>query len=140
MELLLANDLKELERLTASLDAFAQENGLDSATAYKLSACLDELATNVFSYSGPRNPNEHTRISVDLEGGTLRVLMEDSGVPFNPLLTKEPDVSAGIEDREVGGLGIYLVKKMMDGVEYERQGNRNVLKMFKKLKNDPSKS
>jgi anti-sigma regulatory factor (Ser/Thr protein kinase) len=137
MELLLANDLKELERLTESLGDFAEEKGLESALAYKLALCLDELATNVISYGGTRRPEDRTKISVDVESQVLFASIEDAGPEFNPLLRSDPDLSAAVEERQVGGLGIYLVKKMMDGVEYERRDGRNILRMFKKLKTEP---
>lgn len=133
MELLLANDLNELERLSKSLETFAKQEQLDSAVAYKLLVCLDELVTNVISYGGPRSPEDLTRVSVDVIGGVLYASIEEIGAAFNPLLREDPDITADIDSRGIGGLGILLVKKMMDGVEYERCGNRNVLKMFKNL-------
>jgi anti-sigma regulatory factor (Ser/Thr protein kinase) len=133
MELLLANDLKELERLSKSLETFAEENHLDSAVAYKLTLCLDELVTNVISYGGPRSADDLTRVSVEVADGKLKVSLEETGAAFNPLLREDPDITADIDSRGIGGLGILLVKKMMDQVEYERCGNRNVLRMFKNL-------
>jgi anti-sigma regulatory factor (Ser/Thr protein kinase) len=133
MELLLANHLNELKRLSKSLETFGKEQQLDSAVAYKLLVCLDELVTNVISYGGPRSPDDRTRVTADVIGGTLYASIEETGAAFNPLLRQDPDITADIDSRGIGGLGILLVKKMMDGVEYERNGNRNVLKMFKKL-------
>jgi anti-sigma regulatory factor (Ser/Thr protein kinase) len=133
MEILLANDLTELEKLSASLEEFAEENHLDSAVAYKLTLCLDELVTNVISYGGPRTPEDRTRVSVEIVEGKVEVSIEETGAAFNPLLREDPDISADIDSRGIGGLGILLVKKMMDHVEYERCGNRNVLRMFKNL-------
>ncbi|MDB6036615.1 MAG: ATP-binding protein [Verrucomicrobiales bacterium] len=133
MELLLANDLNELERLSKSLETFAKKEGLDSAVAYKLLVCLDELVTNVISYGGPRSFEERTRVSVEVAQGKLHVCIEETGAAFNPLLREDPDITADIDSRGIGGLGILLVKKMMDCVEYERRGNRNVLRMTKNL-------
>ncbi len=126
--------MQELDRLTEFLETFAEKQGIDSATAYKLVVCLDELATNVISYGGPRPPEDRIRITVDVEGEILRASIEGTGAAFNPLDRDDPNITGDVEARGVGGLGIFLVKKMMDGVEYERRGNQNVLRMFKHLK------
>jgi anti-sigma regulatory factor (Ser/Thr protein kinase) len=133
MEILISNEMEELGRLAEALRTFAKENGLDSAISGKLVVCLDELATNVISYGGAKSPEDRTRITVTVEGRVLRASIEDAGAAFNPLVRPDPDVTVDIEARRVGGLGIFLVKKMMDGVEYERRGNWNILRMFKNL-------
>lgn len=134
MEILLSNDRQGLEKLTAALHTFAEEKGLDSATAYKLVVCLDELATNVIAHGGVRSPEERTRITVDLEGQILKASIEAAGTEFNPLTRPDPDLTGDVDSRPVGGLGIFLVRKMMDTVEYERRGEWNILRMCRNLK------
>lgn len=134
MEIMLSNDLQGLEQLSEALHTFAKENGLDSATAYKLAVCLDELATNVIAHGGARSPEDRTRITAHVDGQILRASIEDAGMAFNPLTRPDPELTGDVDARPVGRLGIFLVKQMMDGVEYERRGNWNIVRMFKNLK------
>jgi anti-sigma regulatory factor (Ser/Thr protein kinase) len=65
--------------------------------------------------------------------GVVLLEFEDSGTPFDPLSHKDPDVAAGLEERKIGGLGVFIVKRIMDSVEYCREGGRNLLRMIKSL-------
>ena len=73
-------------------------------------------------------------ISLVKKEDSVILKLTDSGFKFNPLLRKDPDINKGLEERTAGGLGIFLVKKTMDGVEYKRDGQQNILKVVKKLK------
>jgi len=133
----LKNDLAELERVGVAVEAFGARHGLSTATIFAVHLALDEVLTNVVSYGYDDN-REHN-ITVRLSIGDaqsprrIEVEVEDDGRAFNPLEAAPPDVSAPVEERSIGGLGIYLVRRVMDDLEYRRQQAKNILVMRKTL-------
>jgi serine/threonine-protein kinase RsbW len=100
----------------------------------KLNLVLEEWLTNVISY-GFDAGGDH-RIVLDLaldESGELSARVEDDGRPFDPLSLPTPDVTVGLDERKVGGLGVLLIRRLMDDVTYSRSGDRNVLVMRKRV-------
>ena len=134
--LVLKNDSSELGRLAEAVDEFSERHELPAEACFELQLCLEELVLNVVNY-GFDAPGEHD-IRVDLEvGGEPRVLtvrIVDDGSEFNPLTdASEPDLDASLEDRAVGGLGVYFVRKFMDDVSYRREDGHNHLTLAKNL-------
>jgi len=94
---------------------------------------IDEIFSNIVRYAyHPSSGNVTIRITVD---SYITIEFEDRGVAFNPLSADEPDITLPAEEREIGGLGIFMVKKIMDSVEYRREGDKNILTV-KKRRND----
>ncbi len=92
---------------------------------------MEEIFVNIASYAySPGNGNAVIFISVTDQ---IVIRFEDTGKPYNPLAKPEPDLDKPLMDRDIGGLGVFLVKKLMDNVEYTRVGNKNVLVMTKGL-------
>ena len=92
---------------------------------------LDEIYSNIVKFSGA----DHVTISMDIieESFTARVTFVDNGTPFDPLKADDPDITLPVEERDAGGLGVFIVKKTMDGVSYDRKNNCNVFTIEKKL-------
>jgi serine/threonine-protein kinase RsbW len=135
LTLTLRNDLAELERVADAVDAFGKSHNLPATALFDLHLALDEVLTNVVSY-GYDDDGEHeivVRLGMPVRHGSqlIEVEVEDDGRPFNPLDAPPPDVHASVEQRRIGGLGIYLVRRVMDDLEYRRQQDRNVLVMRK---------
>lgn len=86
---------------------------------------------NIVSYGFKADGNHFMEVSLTVAQGLVRTEVVDDGIAFNPLLSPDPDTTLGVEDREIGGLGLFLVKKLMDKVEYERRDNLNNLKFTK---------
>ena len=124
---LLRNDLAELQRLNQLVTDFAEHHGLPSELVFRLTLVLEEIITNVISY-GYEDEMEH-EISVRLswEDPDLKIEVEDDGRPFNPLEAPPPDMVKPLAERPVGGLGIHLVREMMDKLEYRRENDKNLL-------------
>jgi len=96
----------------------------------QIAMAVDEVFSNIARYAYcPKRGGAKVRIAVDDD---ITVEFEDSGVPYNPLFAEAPDTSLSAEEREVGGLGIFMVKNIMDSVEYRRDGNKNILTVKKK--------
>ena len=99
-----------------------------------LNMALDDLLNNVVQYAFPNDPTEHyIEVEGDVHDGCVTLTIADDGIPFNPLSAAPPDLSLLLHEREIGGLGIHLVRSMFDEVTYHRNVGRNVLTVKKKL-------
>ncbi len=95
------------------------------------SVAVDEIFSNIARYAyNPETGGATVRVAV---GEDVTIEFEDSGVAYDPLAADDPDVTLSAEEREIGGLGLFMVKKMMDAVKYRRDGNKNILTIKKKL-------
>ena len=130
-------DLGELERLTAWLDAFCDRHEIPDEAHYHSNLAVEELVINAIKH-GRCSPAEGAiEVGVRLSGQELNITITDTGAPFNPLNAPPPDLTSNLVDRPIGGLGIYLVRSLMNSVEYERQGGENRLRLRKDLTGTP---
>jgi serine/threonine-protein kinase RsbW len=127
------NALVELDRLNEFLAAFWASNQLPEDAIFDFNLSLDEVFTNIVQHGYTDLLDHEIDIELLLENGTVVITVEDEGVPFNPLDVPEADVTLPLHERSIGGLGIFLVRKLMDEIEYSRSGNRNRLVMKKKV-------
>jgi anti-sigma regulatory factor (Ser/Thr protein kinase) len=98
----------------------------------QIDIAIDEIITNIASYAYGSGSGDFTvEADVQEEPRLIRLRFSDSGIPFDPLQKADPDTSLSAEDRQIGGLGIYLVKKTMDEVRYEYSDNQNILTVVK---------
>lgn len=137
MEFILKNDLNEIQLLAEAIELFGEENGLPLKDIFQVNLALDELLTNTISY-GYDDAKEHRIIinySID-ETKNLLIEIHDDALPFDPLQKEDPDITLGIEERAVGGLGIFLVRQMMDEIKYRRENGYNILLLKKQLSNN----
>jgi len=130
----LKNNLPEIERLVRIADDFGRCHRLNAETLHNVKVALDEILTNVISYAYADGGEHSIIIRFSLEQGRLIIAVEDDGRPFNPLNAPEPDTKQLLEERPLGGLGIHLVRKLIDELEYRRQNDRNILVMRLKVK------
>jgi sigma-B regulation protein RsbU (phosphoserine phosphatase) len=128
------NDPSELQRVNRTVTEFAKKHGLASELVYRVKLVLEEIITNIISY-GYEDISEH-EISVRLSWKDPRIEIEikDDGRPFNPLEAPQPDIGKPLVERQIGGLGIHLVRKMMDDLEYRRESDRNCLVLKTKVR------
>lgn len=135
-EIVLHNRIEEIERLATFIDELCDEMGVDPATAFNLNLALEEAASNIINYAFPEG-EDHTftvRALKDETQNKLTLSLCDAGTAFNPLEeAPEVDTTLGVEERAIGGLGIFLIQQIMDGVSYERTDGQNILTMFKQL-------
>ena len=123
----MANELSAVPDVAKQVETFCRDLGISERTIYKFSTALDETLTNAISYGFPDGGHHRIEVRIEHHDGQLIATVSDDGQPFNPLSQPEPDLHAPIEDRKIGGLGIHLVRKLMDVVEYRRVEGRNQL-------------
>jgi sigma-B regulation protein RsbU (phosphoserine phosphatase) len=134
LSVLVKNDLAELQRLNQVVTEFAEHQNLAPELVYRVNLVLEEIITNVISY-GYEDSSEH-EISVRLswEDPRIDIEIKDDGRPFNPLEAPQPDIGKPLIERQIGGLGIHLVRKMMDDLEYRRESDKNFLILKTKVR------
>ena len=123
------NDINELDRLEPFLNAFFEQNKINLSLLSKFDLALEEALANVIMYAYPEGEQGEVEISIEMKDGHIHTCIRDAGVPFNPLQQPEAELSDSVEERPIGGLGIYLIKEIMDKVEYQRKDGNNVLTM-----------
>ncbi len=105
--------------------------GLPDVSVGELELILEELLVNIISYAYEEAGTGIIRVSANVEGSTVTLEFRDRGREFNPLEREAPDLEADIEDRPIGGLGIFLVMELASSVTYERAGDENVLRIVR---------
>ncbi len=119
--------ISEMSVIKGKVDAFAARSMLPAATTSKLKIVLDELISNIINYGYADDAEHKIEICLELVGHRLVVTIADDGVPFNPLTVKPPDTSAKLSEREIGGLGIHLVRNLVDEISYRRRIDKNTI-------------
>lgn len=132
--LIIDNDTRELQRLVDFVEALCRELSLDRECAMSLQLALEEAVVNVMQYAYAPGTKGEITIRVEHEASKLLFCIEDGGLPFDPTEVADADVSLPADQREIGGLGIYIVRQIMDKVEYSRRGQRNILRLTKTIK------
>ena len=135
-EFSLTNELAEIVEAAAKIEAFCEANDVSPDVAYAVNPSVDEILTNTISYGYADEETHRIEIAVRLEAEALVVVIVDDSSAFDLTAAPEPDLGASLEEREVGGLGLFLVHQMMDEVEYERAGDRNVATLTKRTAGD----
>jgi serine/threonine-protein kinase RsbW len=127
-------DAAQLSTLTRFLQEFWSAAELPPAETVSFELALEEIFMNVVMHDSPAAPVPRVEVSLALCDDCLTLMIEDDGPSFDPLSLAAPDVTANLESRGVGGLGVYLVRQMMDDVCYQRLGARNQLRMTKRVR------
>lgn len=132
-EITIRNQIEQLTAIADALENISREWDIPSSISLSLNLVLEELVTNIIFY-GYSDTNEHTiLIRLSYREGLIQMTIEDDAMAFNPLSSAKPDINSPIGERKIGGLGIHFVRNIMDEISYERSGNRNIVKMSKRV-------
>lgn len=127
------SDAAQLAALSRFLQDFWTEFNLPAAEALTFELALEEVFMNVVMHGSDSVQVPRVAVSLTLSKSGVTLTVEDDGPPFDPLSLPAPDVTASLEGRRVGGLGVFLVRQVMDNVSYQRRGTMNQLRMTKNL-------
>ncbi len=131
--LTLPNDVQEVPRLAAFVEDICEVAGIDMGTTMKMNLAIEEAVVNVMNYAYPSGVKGEVRIEAGVREGYVEFVISDDGTPFNPTEVEDADTTLSAEERQIGGLGIFLVKHFMDIVEYKYVNGQNVLTLRKNL-------
>ena len=121
------NKVDELQHVYDAIKEFGRQEEWDARLAFRVQLVIEEMVINVMNY-GHEDGSHEIEITMDSEPHLLTIEITDDGKPFDPLEdAPEPDLVGSIEDRRVGGLGVYLVRTMMDDMSYRREQGKNHL-------------
>ncbi len=132
--LTLENEIGQISRLSKFISNIATSRGLDEDLAMNINLAMEEAVTNSIMYAYPEGTRGEIEVDARVDDDTIEFTIADCGMEFDPTARPEPDINAGAEERPIGGLGIFLVKNIMDSVSYTREKDTNILRLIKKLK------
>ena len=136
LEVTLENSLPEIPRLAELIEAFGDKHGVPDRAVFNLNLALDEILTNVVEYAFPDDGRHEILVRLILDEVAIIAEVIDDGVAYDPTARPDPDTSLPLEERPIGGLGVFFAKRMMDRVEYHRDGHRNRLTLVRLLDQD----
>ena len=136
LSLTLAPTTPEIGRAIEACQAFCETLALPDAAIHQIVLALDELLTNIVNHG--RAPAAPAAITVELTyaAGELTAVLSDTGRPFDPRTAPPADTTSPLADRRVGGLGVHLVRSMMDRFDYRHDGQRNIVVLMKRIEKD----
>ena len=127
------NEEQELSRVAEFMETVCDELQLDMHVAMKLQVAMEEMVTNVIFYAYPKGTSADITLIAESDDKEVTFVLSDSGKPFDPTAKEDADLDVNPMDREQGGMGILIVKNIMNEVSYQRLGDMNQLTMKKKL-------
>lgn len=126
--------VEELDNVLSFIGEVAEESGCSPKIQTQMEIATEELFVNIAHYAyGEQTGKAWITAKVSEESDIISVVFEDEGAPYNPLEKEDPDITQSAEDRMIGGLGIYMVKKSMDNMEYRWENGRNFLTITKRI-------
>lgn len=128
-EITLDASLDNLQKFKDFINEQAESYGFGMSRVLKIELACDELLVNSINYAYEHSKGEITVRCLAVEPNTLSIDIIDSGPPFNPLEAEAPDLELNVDDRQIGGLGIFLVREMVDDMQYTRRDNQNIISL-----------
>ena len=132
--IILANDISEISRLYEFIEELGSDFSLSLDIVFNLNLVLEEAVVNIINYAYPKEDHESIYLSAKMHEGSIVLVLTDTGKEFDPTAVPEADVTLSADDRQIGGLGIFLIRQIMNEVKYERIEGKNVLTLEKKVK------
>ena len=136
IETTIKNSIAEIARVVALVEELASVQQLPPSSIWPLNVALDEVLSNIISYGHEDGAEHEICVRVSVEHGLVVAEVEDDGKAFDPLAAPTPEIDVPLEERSVGGLGIHIVRNLMDEVTYSRIAGRNRLTLKRALAKD----
>ena len=127
----LPNDVAEVPQLATFVDEVCETLGFDMSVAMQINLAIEEAVVNVMNYAYPEGTRGNINVIAQANDERLKFVISDSGTPFDPTVREQVDITLAVEERPIGGLGIHLVRQIMDSINYQRDGDKNVLTLRK---------
>ena len=137
INIILKNKFDELSKMSESVNSFAETNSLNDEIKHDIKLALDEIITNIISYAFDDDNEHEISVKICIDNNKLSINIEDDGKPFDPLEYPPPDTTKPLEERDIGGLGVFFVRELMDEIEYKRKENKNILTITKSVIRNP---
>lgn len=134
MTLTLRNNVQDVPQLAVFVDQVCEAAGFSASIAMQMNLAMEEAVVNVMNYAYPKGIEGEIRIEAQAANGRVTFVIIDSGTPFDPTAKEDADTSLSAEERPIGGLGIFLVRQLMDVVSYEYKDGKNMLMLQKEVK------
>lgn len=133
-ELTIEATVENIQAVTDFVDEQLEAVGCPMRAQTQIDIAIDELFGNIAHYAyNPEVGLATVRVEVEEKPLAVRITFIDNGMPYDPLATNDPDVTLSAQEREIGGLGIYMVKKIMDSISYEYKDGQNILRILKNI-------
>ena len=129
----ITNRLEEVPQMMASIEDICTEEGIDEMTILGINLALEEAVVNVVNYAYPEGTVGDIEMEVNADEKAITFILRDHGKPFDPTAAKEVDITLSAEERQIGGLGIHLIRNYMDEVKYDYCDGQNVLTLVKNI-------
>jgi sigma-B regulation protein RsbU (phosphoserine phosphatase) len=120
-------DIGEIERVQEAAEELLDRAGLPGGVRYRIAIVLDELLNNAISYGFDDDDDHQISVQIKIEAGRASIRISDDGIPFNPFTLGDPDTSLSVEERDIGGLGVKLVRELTNSQTYQRLSDRNIV-------------
>lgn len=131
--LLISNNIQELSRVACFVEELGEEWALGNSLVFSLNLVLEEALSNTILYGFDDSADHTIEIFFSKDESSVSIIVQDDGIEYDPTLREDPDITLSAEERPVGGLGVFLIKKIMDSVHYERLNNKNNLILIKNI-------
>ena len=131
--IILANEISEISKLNAFVEDIGNEFSLTPDVIFNLNLVLEEAVVNIINYAYPKEEHESIYLSAKMHEGSIVMVLTDTGKEFDPTMVPDVDVTMSADERQIGGLGIFLIRQIMNEVKYERIDGKNILTLEKKL-------
>ena len=131
--IVLANEISEVSKLNDFIEEIGREFAIAPDVLFNLNLVLEEAVVNVINYAYPKEEHEFIYLSASMHEGSIVLVLTDTGKAFDPTAAPEADITLSADERQIGGLGIFLIRQIMNEVRYERIEGKNVLTLEKKL-------
>jgi len=123
---------KKMGEVNSFIHSFLEERDCPIKAQMQISVAAEEIFVNIASYAYPDGEGD-AEIRISEENGEVTMVFTDSGIPYDPLKKPDPDITLSAEERKIGGLGIFLVRKNMDSVSYKNENGKNILTVKKRI-------